>query len=349
MDSKKGKTILIIVAVVVVLAFVGVSAFRYFTVVAPSQGATQEEVAEESQGGEQQDNSDVNQASDTHEEPVSNDASGNQNQNTVTYEGEAARLFSILDNFNWINTSGEYLDFNSDGTVGKGTQRSSFNSSEFTIRSVEGTVDDPAGCEAVVTSGEQYAILRFVQNMPDTVSYFADFPDSDYRIDCSLFGDTPFYKVMTDGVVVDGYEYGAPDEVLAHQTEIDEKIAALVANEVPAVSKATWNKEASFGYSETGRTIIMMYTCNNPSGTVVTVTYSPDTGDIQLFAGNDQNAFVEDKVEVSSEPGVAYVPQDTGQMDIPPATEEAQKSWDEAAKQAAEQAAAQDSNEGGNQ
>lgn len=332
MDNKKGKTALIVIAIVLVLGFAGVSAFRYFTVVAPNQAATEEQAQE----GEMQEEKAENQDEGAGESEAESAASANKtNQDTVSYEGEAAKLFSILYNFNWIDVNGEYIEFNPDGTMSKGAQRADFTMSEFTIRAVDGTVDAAGGCQAVVSSGEQYYIMSFAQNSEANAALFADAPDSDYRIDCRLFGDKPFFKVMTDGVTVDGYEFGAPDEVLTHQKEIDAKIAELVASELPAVSKVTWTREATVSYSEEGKTILLMYSCNNPSSTLVTVTYTPSTGDTQIFAGNNENAFTESQIAA-----------DEG-SDSPEVTS-GQASPEELA-QAAEREAAQASDEGGNQ
>lgn len=355
MNGKKGKTILIVLAAVIVAVFLGMSAWRYFTVVQPAQKAAEEaQQAAAGQGQEptaQEDSEQSGESAQAAEDTAKND------KDRVVYEGELARLFSVLDNFSWSNSTGQYLEFNDDGTFSNGAQRSDFATQPFELLAIDGDMSGAGGCRAVVSSGENYYILQFVQNTPENTASFEAAPDSDYRIDCALFGDEPFFKVMTDGVTVDGYEFGAPDDVLAHQDEIDAKISELVAQELPAVSKVTWNREASVSYSEIGKTILLMYACNNPSGTIVTVTYTPSTGDIQLFAGNSKNSMVEDKVEVSTDASelsadelpVATMPEDTRQMDITAPDEETQRRWDEAAQQAAARESAQASNEGGNQ
>lgn len=332
MENKKRAAAIAFVAVLVAL-FVGASAFRYLTVVAPEQEAQRQ--AEE-QALEEQEQAMENVGKDA-QQPGGGEEQTGKSEAVANYSGAELDLFTVLSNFTWYApAAGGYAEFGEDGTVSTGQQRSSFSSQEFTVLAVEGDIESSQGATAVVKVGEEYGTMRFVQNTAETASSFSESPESDFKFYCPLIGDGSYYKLPDNEVVVDGYENGAPDAVLAHREQIDAAIAKTVEEQLPAVSRATWNKEASISYAEADASIVLMYECNDPSATVVTLVYTPSTGSCQTFVGNDESAAKEEKISDNAEGlDVLPVPAESGQEQA-----DAQRQWEEAQAQQQEQQAA---------
>ncbi len=336
MENKKRLAAIAFVAALVV-AFVGASAFRYFTVVVPEQQAAQQ-AEEQAEQEREQARENIGVQPDAEQ-----DADGEEASETVaSYSGAMLDLFTVLDNFTWYEPgNGGYAEFGQDGTVSTGTQRAAFAPRDFTILAVEGDLESAEGATAIVQVGDEYGTMRFVQNSADTAASFAESPESDFKFHCPLIGEGSYYKLPDAEVAVDGYENGAPDAVLAHRAEIDAAVSDVVEAELPAVSRATWNKEASISYAEADASIVLMYECNDPRGTVVTLVYTPSTGACQVFVGNDQDATAETQISAEEgfegqlPEGAEPIPQEAGEGQAA-----AQRQWEEALaqEQAAEQA-----------
>lgn len=346
------KTILIILAAAIVLVFVGVSAVRYFTVVQPQQQASQQEAEQTSQ-----ENTTQSQDGTSSEPADSQKDSAKNESHSPRYSGESANVFSLLVNSTWVDpVSGQTAVFREEGTYGSAVRVDDAGADTFEILSVKGSLSDDAGCTAIVKLGNSYDMLTILTNNETTVSAFENSPESSVRIKCDTLGDHAFFRDPSQIVSVVGLDKG-PNELVAHADDISQLLTSYCVAQLPVVSEATWNGIATYYYNDTTNPkLLVAFNCNDPQHSTVNVVYDVNTNECYVVANSNdltndsaEPIFSESSEVQTTEPGVAYVPSDTGQMNIPPSSEAAQKSWNEAAQQAAEREAAQASDEGGNQ
>lgn len=296
---EKKRVIAIAIVGALTITFLGVSAWRYFTVVVPQQSS-----AEQSQEQENLAAGDTDAA-----ETVEATPEDTKHDDETQYSGKEAELFAALKNNQWVSSSGEsYLSFPSNSTAKFGNVASSAEEKEFEILTVEGNLDSADGCTAIARIGDDYGTLLFKDR-----KHARDGQDWEQGVNFKIYSPVICLEGMKDcpdkEVKVTGYEQGLPYELEENREKLDFFVEKTVRAELPAAGTATWSKKAEYSYDESGLlSIKTAYTVDDGRFTKVEITFKPSTGELRASV---KSAEVEETGNTAVAPGSGETGQKT--------------------------------------
>lgn len=270
-------------------AFLGLSAWRYFTVVLPQEEQKEAEESALEQESKEQGRTEKDDS-----------ASAGPAEK---YKGAGEAEFSILRNLRWAMAGGaKYASFSDPGLARTALVAKTAEDVEFEILATEGSIDDAGGVLAVVRLGEEYGTMTLISKAAAGDEAFADSPDSHYRFLSSLFGDSPFYDEPNRSVSIGGYERGISADLEKFKDGLNQKLESTIRDELPSVTEVTWLGSTTTTFSEDGYQLISTeYKCNDAAGSTVSVLYSPTDGAISVSVSGNSRAVVNEHIDLSSE------------------------------------------------